>query len=172
MLTLVQSHRNCIFCARYTASKSMTRKRQQFIVWIRSQNGKRDVMERPSYKCRRGSVSHPTKTFPTYFPPLLLLLHRSALAPLADSNPTAQAPLADSLSIMVMSGLLGAYEMGRTLGEGSFGKVKLARHRATGVHFAVKVLDRARILTLRIHDQVRTTACVLHHRPPGRFSID
>jgi 5'-AMP-activated protein kinase, catalytic alpha subunit len=73
---------------------------------------------------------------------------------------------------MVMSGLLGAYEMGRTLGEGSFGKVKLARHRATGVHFAVKVLDRARILTLRIHDQVRTTACVLHHRPPGRFSID
>lgn len=51
-------------------------------------------------------------------------------------------------------GLLGAYEIGRTVGEGSFGKVKQARHRATGAHFAVKILDRARILALRIDDQV------------------
>ncbi|GJN36126.1 hypothetical protein PR202_gb24964 [Eleusine coracana subsp. coracana] len=44
--------------------------------------------------------------------------------------------------------------MGRTVGEGSFGKVKHARHRGTGAHFAVKILDRARILALRIDDQV------------------
>ncbi|GJM94527.1 hypothetical protein PR202_ga11177 [Eleusine coracana subsp. coracana] len=62
--------------------------------------------------------------------------------------------------------LLGAYEMGRTVGEGSFGKVKHARHRGTGAHFAVKILDRARILALRIDDQIRreiTTLKLLKH---------
>ncbi|KAL6627743.1 hypothetical protein ACP70R_031469 [Stipagrostis hirtigluma subsp. patula] len=51
--------------------------------------------------------------------------------------------------------LLGRYEIGRTLGEGNFGKVKYARHLATGGHFAIKILDRSKILSLRIHDQIR-----------------
>lgn len=50
--------------------------------------------------------------------------------------------------------LLGRYEIGRTLGEGNFGKVKYARHIATGGHFAIKILDRSKILSLRIDDQV------------------
>jgi len=50
--------------------------------------------------------------------------------------------------------LLGRYEIGRTLGEGNFGKVKYARHTATGAHFAIKILDRSKILSLRIDDQV------------------
>lgn len=50
--------------------------------------------------------------------------------------------------------LLGRYEIGRTLGEGNFGKVKYARHLATGAHFAVKILDRNKILSLRFDDQV------------------
>ncbi|TVU17966.1 hypothetical protein EJB05_34028 [Eragrostis curvula] len=58
-------------------------------------------------------------------------------------------------------GLLGAYEMGRTVGEGNFGKVKQARHRVTGAHFAVKILDRARILSLRIDDQIRREIATL-----------
>ncbi|KAI4965335.1 hypothetical protein ZWY2020_054788 [Hordeum vulgare] len=58
--------------------------------------------------------------------------------------------------------LLGAYELGRTLGEGSFGKVKHARHRATGDHFAVKILDRGRVLSLRgADDQVRREIATL-----------
>jgi 5'-AMP-activated protein kinase catalytic alpha subunit len=56
--------------------------------------------------------------------------------------------------------LLGRYEIGRTLGEGNFGKVKYARHIATGAHFAIKILDRSKILSLRINDQVS----MLHHR--------
>jgi 5'-AMP-activated protein kinase catalytic alpha subunit len=51
--------------------------------------------------------------------------------------------------------LLGRYEIGRTLGEGNFGKVKYARHIGTGGHFAIKILDRSKILSLRIDDQVR-----------------
>ncbi|KAL5229275.1 hypothetical protein ABZP36_017540 [Zizania latifolia] len=51
--------------------------------------------------------------------------------------------------------LLGRYEIGRTLGEGNFGKVKYARHLATGGHFAIKILDRNKILSLRFDDQIR-----------------
>lgn len=59
---------------------------------------------------------------------------------------------------------MGKYEMGRTLGEGHFGKVKLARHTDTGRTFAIKILDRQRILAMKINEQVRVVA-----RPPVRF---
>lgn len=49
---------------------------------------------------------------------------------------------------------LGRYELGRTLGEGNFGKVKYARHVDSGRSFAVKILEKNRILDLRITDQV------------------
>ncbi|KAF0923148.1 hypothetical protein E2562_003364 [Oryza meyeriana var. granulata] len=57
--------------------------------------------------------------------------------------------------------LLGGYEMGRTLGEGNFGKVKYARHVATGGHFAVKILDRGRVVSLRAGDQIRREIATL-----------
>ncbi|XP_020273162.1 CBL-interacting protein kinase 1-like [Asparagus officinalis] len=50
---------------------------------------------------------------------------------------------------------LGKYEIGRTLGEGNFGKVKFARHVESGHPYAVKVLDRKRILDLKIDDQIK-----------------
>lgn len=37
------------------------------------------------------------------------------------------------------------YVMGKTLGIGSFGKVKLAHHTLTGVKVAIKVLERQSI---------------------------
>ncbi|KAL6008840.1 CBL-interacting serine/threonine-protein kinase 1 [Asimina triloba] len=49
---------------------------------------------------------------------------------------------------------LGKYELGRTLGEGNFGKVKLARNVETGQAFAVKILEKKRILDLKIDDQL------------------
>lgn len=49
---------------------------------------------------------------------------------------------------------LGKYQLGRTLGEGNFGKVKYARHIDSGQSFAVKILDKARILDIKFADQV------------------
>jgi 5'-AMP-activated protein kinase, catalytic alpha subunit len=60
--------------------------------------------------------------------------------------------------------LLGRYEIGRTLGEGNFGKVKYARHIASGGHFAIKILDRSKILSLRIDDQVGHATHVFRRR--------
>lgn len=50
---------------------------------------------------------------------------------------------------------LGKYELGRTLGEGNFGKVKFARHSDSGLHFAVKIIEKDKIIDLNITDQVR-----------------
>jgi 5'-AMP-activated protein kinase catalytic alpha subunit len=53
---------------------------------------------------------------------------------------------------------MGKYEMGRTLGEGHFGKVRLARHAESGRAFAIKILDRQRILAMKINEQVIPTS--------------
>ncbi|XP_062186588.1 CBL-interacting protein kinase 21-like isoform X1 [Phragmites australis] len=61
---------------------------------------------------------------------------------------------------------MGKYEMGRTLGEGHFGKVRLARHADTGRAFAIKILDRQRILAMKIDEQIKreiTTLQLLKH---------
>lgn len=50
---------------------------------------------------------------------------------------------------------LGKYEVGRTLGEGNFGKVKYARNLETGQSFAIKILEKHRILDLNITDQIK-----------------
>lgn len=49
---------------------------------------------------------------------------------------------------------VGKYELGRTLGEGNFGKVKFAKTVDSGRSFAVKILDKTRIVDQRIIDQV------------------
>lgn len=49
---------------------------------------------------------------------------------------------------------LGKYELGRTLGEGNFGKVKLAKNIETGHPFAVKILEKNKIIDLKITDKV------------------
>ena len=49
---------------------------------------------------------------------------------------------------------LWKYEVGRTLGEGNFGKVKYARNLESGQSFAIKILEKHRIFDLNITDQV------------------
>lgn len=41
---------------------------------------------------------------------------------------------------------VGKYELGRTLGEGTFAKVKYAKHVDTGEAVAIKIIDKERIL--------------------------
>uniref|UniRef100_A0A2N9E6C6 non-specific serine/threonine protein kinase n=1 Tax=Fagus sylvatica TaxID=28930 RepID=A0A2N9E6C6_FAGSY len=50
---------------------------------------------------------------------------------------------------------LGKYELGRTLGEGNFGKVKFAKNIETGQSFAVKILEKNKIIHLNITDQIK-----------------
>nr|CAB3468352.1 unnamed protein product [Digitaria exilis] len=48
---------------------------------------------------------------------------------------------------------VGRYEVGRTIGEGTFAKVKFAVDSDTGAAVAMKVLDKETILSHRMHHQ-------------------
>ena len=41
---------------------------------------------------------------------------------------------------------IGDYTMSKTIGEGTFGKVKLGYHKMTGENVAIKVLEKKRII--------------------------
>ncbi|KAK8494726.1 hypothetical protein V6N13_135995 [Hibiscus sabdariffa] len=56
---------------------------------------------------------------------------------------------------------LGNYELGRILGEGNFGKVKLAKNLHSGLPFAVKILEKSRLIQLNIADQIKREIATL-----------
>jgi 5'-AMP-activated protein kinase, catalytic alpha subunit len=45
------------------------------------------------------------------------------------------------------------YNMGRTIGTGSFGKVKIAEHMLTGHKVAVKILNRHKISSMDMEEK-------------------
>lgn len=49
---------------------------------------------------------------------------------------------------------VGKYELGRTLGEGNFAKVKFARHVESRENVAIKILDKEKVLKHKMIDQV------------------
>ncbi|KAL1832190.1 CBL-interacting serine/threonine-protein kinase 9-like isoform X1 [Daucus carota subsp. sativus] len=50
---------------------------------------------------------------------------------------------------------VGKYEIGKTLGEGSFGKVKYGRHVETGRSVAIKIIARDHVLRHKMVDQIK-----------------
>ncbi|GAB4829383.1 CBL-interacting serine/threonine-protein kinase 23 [Ancistrocladus abbreviatus] len=50
---------------------------------------------------------------------------------------------------------VGRYELGRTLGEGTFAKVKFARNTETGEHVAIKILDKEKVLRNKMINQIK-----------------
>ncbi|CAI8610861.1 unnamed protein product [Vicia faba] len=50
---------------------------------------------------------------------------------------------------------LGKYELGRTLGEGNFGKVKFARNTDSQQPYAIKIVDKNKIIDLNITNQIK-----------------
>ena len=56
---------------------------------------------------------------------------------------------------------VGKYELGRTLGEGNFAKVKFARNVDTGENVAIKILDKEKILKHKMIAQVLTVIIIL-----------
>ncbi|XP_050947912.1 CBL-interacting serine/threonine-protein kinase 1-like isoform X13 [Cucumis melo] len=61
---------------------------------------------------------------------------------------------------------MGKYELGRTIGHGSFGKVKFAINVENGQPFALKVLDKSKIIDLKFTHQfkreIRTLKLLKH----------
>lgn len=49
---------------------------------------------------------------------------------------------------------VGKYELGRTIGEGTFAKVKFARNIETGEPVAIKILDKEKVLKHKLVEQV------------------
>ncbi|KAJ9548653.1 hypothetical protein OSB04_021196 [Centaurea solstitialis] len=56
---------------------------------------------------------------------------------------------------------VGKYEIGRTLGEGTFAKVKFAKNTETGEAVAVKVLAKSRILKHKMVDQIKREISIM-----------
>mmetsp|Transcript_11685 Transcript_11685/g.48585 ORF Transcript_11685/g.48585 Transcript_11685/m.48585 type:complete len:371 (-) Transcript_11685:630-1742(-) len=56
---------------------------------------------------------------------------------------------------------IGPYLLGKTLGIGSFGKVRLAEHEQTGKKVAVKILNRAKIRLLDMEEKVKREIKIL-----------
>ena len=54
---------------------------------------------------------------------------------------------------------VGKYELGKTLGEGTFAKVKIAKNVETGENVAIKVLDKDKILKHKMVEQVGHNLC-------------
>eukprot|EP00261_Vitis_vinifera_P023460 XP_010655435.1 PREDICTED: CBL-interacting protein kinase 04 isoform X3 [Vitis vinifera] len=50
---------------------------------------------------------------------------------------------------------VGKYELGRTLGEGTFAKVKFARNVETGENVAIKILDKEKVLKHKMIGQIK-----------------
>ncbi|KAG9439384.1 hypothetical protein H6P81_019549 [Aristolochia fimbriata] len=50
---------------------------------------------------------------------------------------------------------VGKYELGRTLGAGTFAKVKFARNLETGDNVAIKILDKEKVLKHKMIDQIK-----------------
>ena len=50
---------------------------------------------------------------------------------------------------------VGNYELGRTLGEGTFAKVKFAKNIVTGESVAIKIIKKDKLLKHKMVEQVR-----------------
>ena len=57
--------------------------------------------------------------------------------------------------------VLAQYRLGKTLGMGAFGKVKLAHHIVTGLKVAVKILNKGKIKHLEMAEKVRREINIL-----------
>ncbi|GMN42187.1 hypothetical protein TIFTF001_011393 [Ficus carica] len=57
--------------------------------------------------------------------------------------------------------ILANYKLGKTLGIGSFGKVKIAEHTLTGHKVAIKILNRRKIKNMEMEEKVRREIKIL-----------
>ena len=56
---------------------------------------------------------------------------------------------------------IGCYIFGQTVGHGTFGKVKLAKHELTGHQVAVKILNKQKIKNLDVAEKIHREIQIL-----------
>jgi len=56
---------------------------------------------------------------------------------------------------------VGKYELGKTLGEGNFAKVKFAKNVDNGECVAIKILNRDHVLRHRMVEQIKREICTM-----------
>ncbi|XVF47741.1 hypothetical protein PTKIN_Ptkin03bG0135200 [Pterospermum kingtungense] len=67
---------------------------------------------------------------------------------------------------------IGKYQLGRTIGEGTFAKVKLAVETTNGHQFSIKIIDKAMVMESNLKYQVQRetrTMKLLHHPNVARI---
>lgn len=69
-------------------------------------------------------------------------------------NPSAMAAETQIRDKVRTEQRIGAYNIVKTLGEGSFGKVKLAVHRSTGQQVALKIIARKKLISRDMQGRV------------------
>ncbi|KAK8307723.1 hypothetical protein V6Z11_D02G005300 [Gossypium hirsutum] len=57
--------------------------------------------------------------------------------------------------------LMGRYEIGRLLGQGTFAKVHRARNLETGMNVAIKIVDKEKVLKVGMIDQIKREISVM-----------
>ncbi|CAH8289987.1 unnamed protein product [Eruca vesicaria subsp. sativa] len=71
--------------------------------------------------------------------------------------------------------ILANYKLGKTLGIGSFGKVKIAEHVVTGHKVAIKILNRRKIKNMDMEEKVRREIKILrlfmHHHIIRQYEV-
>ncbi|KAG2647688.1 CBL-interacting protein kinase 3-like isoform X1 [Panicum virgatum] len=56
---------------------------------------------------------------------------------------------------------VGKYELGRTIGEGTFAKVRIAKNMETGDHVAIKIIDKAKVQKHKLVEQIKREICTM-----------
>jgi len=103
----------------------------------------------PQQRAGRGIMNFLGSSVPVAVPATFA----SSSLPLASSVPNSAGAEKGVLKI-------ANYKLGKTLGVGSFGKVKLAEHELTGHRVAVKILNRKKIKTLRMDEKIGTVSVI------------
>lgn len=56
---------------------------------------------------------------------------------------------------------VGKYELGRTIGEGTFAKVRIAKNMESGDHVAIKILDKVKVQKHGLVEHIRREICTM-----------
>jgi 5'-AMP-activated protein kinase, catalytic alpha subunit len=77
----------------------------------------------------------------------------NTISPGANSPGYPQSPSGPGYSSQSAEFFLSNYRLGKTLGIGSFGKVKIAEHILTGNKVAIKILNRKKIKQMDMEEK-------------------